>query len=154
MTVLVAEPVFPRVGPQDLFLLLPGLAVPGERDDARVGHAGHRDRLGALEGLEHVDRHPGMLVDDLLLDAEHMHDREDAGLLVVGDLLVLEIREQPADARILGGEGLDDAGMDHRIELALGQHGLDRFRVRQPRDLQVGMRRELDVLVELGEIFD
>ena len=44
--------------------------------------------------------------------------------------------------------------MDQRVELALGQHVLDRLVVRQPRDLEVGRRREIDVLVELGEPFD
>ena len=44
--------------------------------------------------------------------------------------------------------------MHDRVELALHQHGLDRLVVRQSRDLQVRRRRELDVLVELGEPFD
>ncbi len=83
-----------------------------------------------------------------------MHDREDAGALVERDLLLLVVRPQPAHPRIAGGERLDDARMDHGIELALGEHGLDRFIVGEPRQLEPRRRREVDVLVELGDPFD
>ena len=44
--------------------------------------------------------------------------------------------------------------MDHGVELALGEHRLDRFIVREARELEPGRRREVDVLVELGDPFD
>ena len=95
-----------------------------------------------------------MALDDLGLDAHHMHDREDAGLAEIAHFLALVVGEEPADALVPGGEGLDHARMEDGVELALGQHGLDRFVMRQARDLHVGRRREVDVLVELGEPMD
>src|SRR5262249_52343553 len=83
--IALAEPVLPGVFAQDAPLLLPTLAVPGERDNARILHPLHGERLGFVERLVEVDRHPGMALDDLLLDADHVHDREDAGLAIEGD---------------------------------------------------------------------
>src|SRR5712671_4361780 len=80
LAVAVGQSVFPRIAPKNFLLLLPGLAIPRERDDARVLHAPHRDRLRLVEGHEHVDRDPRVSLHDLLLEADHMHDREDAGL--------------------------------------------------------------------------
>ena len=44
--------------------------------------------------------------------------------------------------------------MDQRIDLALRQHVLDRLVVGQARDLEPGRRREVHILVELGDPFD
>src|SRR5262249_36791527 len=90
--IALAEPVLPGVLAQDALLLLPALAVPGERDDARILHPLHGERLGLVERLVEVDRHPGMALDDLLLDADHVHDRENAALAAEGDLLFFVAR--------------------------------------------------------------
>src|SRR6476620_6381188 len=71
--VALAQTVFPGVLAEDRLLLLPAFAVPGQRNDARVLHPLHRERLGLLERLVQVGRHPGMALDDLLLDADHVH---------------------------------------------------------------------------------
>src|SRR5712675_694371 len=70
LAVPFGQSVFPRIAPQRLLLLLPGLAIPRERDDARVLHALHRNRLRLVEGHEHVDRDPRVFLHDLLLEAE------------------------------------------------------------------------------------
>ena len=80
-----------------------------------------------VEGAEQIDGEPGMLVRQRLADAGDMHDREDAGALVIGHLLRLVVGEQARHARVLGEKRLDEIGMENRVELALGQHGLDRF---------------------------
>src|SRR5262245_36126034 len=108
--IALAEPVLPGVLAQDALLLLPALAVPGERDDARILHPVHGERLGLVERLVQVDRHPGMPLDNLLLDADHVHDREDAGLAVEGDLLLLVVRKQPAHAGVARGQRPDQVG--------------------------------------------
>src|SRR4051812_11872939 len=61
-TVFIGQPVLPRIGTEHALLLLPGSAIPGERDDARIDHALHGNRLRFVEGAEQVDRQPGMLV--------------------------------------------------------------------------------------------
>src|SRR5258705_4249568 len=52
--VALTQAVFPWVLAEDALLLLPRLPVPGERNDARVLHAAHRDRLGLVERLVEV----------------------------------------------------------------------------------------------------
>src|SRR5205814_2228909 len=77
LAIALAQSVLPRVDPENLLLLLPGLAIPGKRHDARVLHALHGDRLRFVEGLKDVHRDPGISLHDLLAEAEHVHDRED-----------------------------------------------------------------------------
>src|SRR5262245_28600389 len=108
--IALGEPVLPGVLAEDALLLLPTLAVPGERDNARILHPLHGERLGLVERLVQVDRHPGMALDNLLLDADHVHDREDAGLAVEGDLLLLVVRKQPAHAGVARGQRPDQVG--------------------------------------------
>src|ERR1044071_282418 len=83
----VGKTVFPRIAAEHLLLLVPGLEIPGERHNAWVFHPAHGDGLRALEGMEQVDRNPGMAVDDFLPDAHHVHDREDLRLLEEPHLL-------------------------------------------------------------------
>ncbi len=51
--------------------------------------------------------------------------------LIVGHFFRLVVGEQARHARIAGDKRLDQIGMENRVELALRQHGLDRFVVRQ-----------------------
>src|SRR6476619_2705461 len=90
--VLVAEAIFPRIGAEDLLLLVPGFEIPGERHDARVLHPAHADGLGLLEGVEQIEWNPRVAVDDLLADAHHVHDRENLRLLVETYFLSLVVR--------------------------------------------------------------
>src|SRR6476469_3505002 len=39
LAILLREPVFPGIRTENPLLLLPGVAIPGERHDARVRHA-------------------------------------------------------------------------------------------------------------------
>src|SRR5262245_26325278 len=112
--VALGEPVLPGVLAEDALLLLPSLAIPGERDDARIFHPLHGERLGLVERLVQVDRHPGMALDDLLLDADHVHNRENAGLAIERDLLLFVVRKQPAHAAVARGEPPDPVGREQR----------------------------------------
>ena len=152
--VLFGQPVFPRIGTEHALLLLPGGTIPDKRHDARVGHAFHGDRLGLVEGAKQIDRQPGMLVGQLLAQAGDVHDRENAGALVVRHLFRLVVGEQARHARVFGEERLDEIGMKHGVELALGQHGLDRFLLGQQLVFDIGRQRHVDVVVELGHPFD
>src|SRR3954447_8035362 len=125
--VALLQPIFPRVLAEDALLLLPALAVPGKRYDARVFHPLHGDRLRLLERLIEIDGHPRMALDDLLLDANDMHDGEDPGLAIEGDLLFLVVRKQTADALVARGERPDQVGREQRVDLAVDQHVLERF---------------------------
>src|SRR5262249_44821045 len=154
LDVALAAAVFPRIGADEFLLLLPGFAVPDERHHARVLHPLHRDALGLVEGVEHVDRHPRMAADDLLLDAEDVHDREDAGALEIGLLFLLPVRKQARHARVLLHQRLDQIGMDHGVEAALREQAFDRLVVRELADLEAGRRLELDRLVEFRHPFD
>src|SRR4029453_15877521 len=82
------QSIFPGVLAEDALLLLPALAVPGERHDARVLHPLHGEGLRLLERLIEINGHPWMPIDDLLLDPDHVHDRKDPGLAIEGDLLL------------------------------------------------------------------
>src|SRR3954447_5728054 len=111
------QSVFPGVLAEDALLLLPALAIPGERYDAWVLHPLHGDRLGLLERLVEIDGHPRMPIDDLLLDPDHVHDRENPGLAIEGDLLLLVVRKQAADALVARGERPDQVGRQQRVDL-------------------------------------
>src|SRR5690349_9749399 len=152
--IALAQSVFPGIGTEDRLLLLPGLAIEDQRDDARVLHALHGDRLRLLERAIHVDWNPRMPVDDLLLDAEHMHDRVDTRLFVICDLLGTVIWKKPPDPRILLDQRPDEIGVQYRVEYPRRQHALDRLLMRQPRELQVRRRGKFNALVELGEPLD
>src|SRR5262249_726083 len=117
--VALREPIFPGVLAEDGLLLLPGLPIPGKRNDARVLHSLHGELLGALERLVHVDRNPGMAFDDLLLDADHVHDRKYAGPLIERDLLLLVVGKEAADALVSHLERIDQIGREQRVDLAL-----------------------------------
>src|SRR5204862_378455 len=83
--------------------------------------------------------------------ADDVHDRENAGPAIEGDLLLLVIWKQPAHALIAGRQRPDQVGRQQRVDFALDQHVLERFIVRHLRDLEARRRREIDVLVELTE---
>src|SRR5215471_12975520 len=112
VSVALRQSVFPRVPAENALLLLPFLAVPGERDDARILHSLHGKRLGLVERLIQVDRYPWMSLDDLLLDGDDVHDRENAGPAVEGDLLLLVIRKQPPHPLIPGRQRPDQVGRE------------------------------------------
>src|SRR5262245_964493 len=131
LAVLFREAVFPRIGSEHALLLFPGVAVPGERHNAWIRHALHRDRLCFIECSEQVHGEPRMLVRQRLPQPKHVHDRENSGALKIGHLFRLVIRKETRHARISGEKRLDEIGMKHRVELPLGQHGLDRFIIRQ-----------------------
>ena len=69
-------------------------------------------------------------------------------LAVERDLLLLVVREQPADARIARRQRLEQIGREQRVDLAGDQHVLERRVLRHLRDVEAGRRREVDVLVE------
>src|SRR4029079_3253532 len=101
--IALLQPIFPGVLAEDALLLLPALAVPGERHDARVLHPLHGEGLRLLERLIEIDGHPWMPIYDLLLDPDHVHDRKDPGLAIEGDLLLLVVRKQAPDTLVPGG---------------------------------------------------
>src|SRR5262249_32186379 len=103
LCVAFRQSVFPGVRAEDVLLLLPALAVPSERDDARILHPLHGERLRFVEGLVQVDRHPWMPLDDLPLDTDDVHDRENTGPAMEGDLLLLVVRKQPPHPLIAAG---------------------------------------------------
>src|SRR3954467_8840724 len=72
--VALGQAVFPRVRAEQILLLLPCRAVPGERHDAGVLQPPHREAFCLLEGIEHIDRNPWMALQDFTSDPEHMHD--------------------------------------------------------------------------------
>src|SRR5215831_8953833 len=117
-TVVVREPVFPRIRAEDPFLFFPSIAIPSKWHNARVCHALHCDCFGFIEGLEQIDRKPWVLVDQRLSDTEHVHDRKNAGSLEISHFFGLVIRKQPRNARILRNKRLDEIGMKNRIEPA------------------------------------
>src|ERR1700738_2555393 len=102
--VALGQSVLPGILSEDRFLLFPSLPIPRQRHDARVGHPLHGSRLRLLERLVQVNRHPGVSINDLLLDADHMHDREYPGVAIEGDLLLLVVREEAPDALVARGK--------------------------------------------------
>ncbi len=58
--VRLGQAVFPRVAAEQLLLLVPRFLIPGERHQARIAHALHRDVLRLVERLVEVGDHPGM----------------------------------------------------------------------------------------------
>ena len=56
-----------------------------------------------------------------------VHDRENAGLLIVSFLFDLVVREQTRHTCIASDKRLDQIRMKNRIEFPFRQHGLDRF---------------------------
>src|SRR5262245_3409915 len=152
--VAFGQPVFPGVRAEDALLLLPALAVPSERDDARILHSFHGERLGFFESLVQVDRHPRIPLDDLPLDTDDVHDRKNAGPAIEGDLLLLVVWKQPPHPLIPGRQRPDQIGRQQRVDFTLDQHVLERFVLWHLRDLEARWRREIDVLVELTEPLD
>src|SRR5665213_3218164 len=65
-TVLVGEPVFPRIGTEDALLLFPSGTIPGERHDARIGHALHGNVFRLVKGTEQIDGEPRMFLRNAL----------------------------------------------------------------------------------------
>src|SRR5262249_49421244 len=152
--VAFGQAVFPGVRAEDALLLLPALAVPSERDDARILHSFHGERLGFFESLVQVDRHPRIPLDDLPLDTDDVHDRKNAGPAIEGDLLLLVICKQPPHPLIPGRQRPDQVGRQQRVDFTLDQHVLERFVLWHLRDLEARRRREIHVLVELTKPLD
>ena len=61
------------------------------------------------------------------------------------------VGEETRHARILGEERLDEIGMKHRVELAFGQHRLDRFVVQQAGIFDVRRQADFDVILDLRD---
>ena len=129
--------ILPEVRSHDLHGLL-GLGLePGQRHHQRVhvAEVDHRERLGLQERLVDARCQPGILLDQRLPDADEMHDREQAGLLVVGLLGLARIGEQSRNMRLAVEERRRRARREQRVELAVAQHldqrlpGLERLEV-------------------------
>src|SRR5262245_57480324 len=65
--IALGEPVLPGILAEDALLLLPTLPIPGERDDARILHPLHGERLGLVEHFVQVDRNTGLALTDILI---------------------------------------------------------------------------------------
>ena len=79
----------------------------------------------------------GMALDDLLLDTDHVHDRENPGLAIEGNLLLLVVRKQPAHAGVTAVSGRIRSG-ERRIDLARDQHVLERLILGDLRNVETG----------------
>src|SRR5215813_14108009 len=117
---IVVEAVRPQIVASQRALLLPVADEPGEahRERIAVVHALDRQILRLTERLVQADGDPGMALVDLSLDGDHVHDREDAVLLVVLALDVPEIREQSRDARVAPAEDVWHVGREERVDLS------------------------------------
>ena len=111
LAVRLAEAVGPRIGTEQLALVLPVRGEPRQRHDAHVRHALIGELLRLLEGAAQHHRHPGIALDDLLLDRGDMHDREDAGVLEIGPLPLDIVREQPRDPLVAVENGFGVCGV-------------------------------------------
>src|SRR6266849_3497229 len=154
VTVLVGEAVFPRVRAHDSFLLLPRFAVRSERHDPRVCQSFHGKVLGLVKGVEQIDGGPWVLFNDMPFDAQNMHDRENAGLLVKGQFLAAIVWKEAGDPRVVFDQRTDQIGMQQRIDLSVSQHLFDRGVGRHTLDLEIGGRHKFYCLVQLAKPLD
>src|SRR4051812_7934481 len=145
------QPVFPRIAAKCSLLLFDRGAYPGERHHAGVLHPAVGHLLRLFERLHQVGRHPGIFVDNLLLDGRHMHDREIPGLAKIIELDRLVIGEQARDALVALRERPWDGRRDHRRDVAVGQHIAQRLRAFFHLDPQSGRRVEGDVLAAVDD---
>src|SRR5262245_53891031 len=154
LAVGIGETVLPWIGPKNLPLLLDCGAHPGERHHARVRYPLIGHLLRRLECLDQVGGDPGIFVDDLLANRGDVHDREYPGLAIILDLDLLVVRKQPRNALIAHHERTRDGGGDHRWNVAVSEHVVERLGALLDLDAQIARRVEGDVLAAVGHPCD
>src|SRR5689334_13893707 len=112
------DAVGPEVLAEDGRDLLGPRRKPGQRNARGVVFAEPRQApaLGGLETLEQVHGDPAVTVVNLAADRDRVHDREDAGLAVVGELDGRVILEEPADPGLALLVSLRRMRGHHRVE--------------------------------------
>ncbi len=131
---VVPDVVGPVIFSHDRPLLVDGGGHP--RGDEHLG-------IGAVEPVQgHVPRLPvrleqrhrrfRVLVHEVLLERHHVADGEDAGGLVVVELLGLVVAEKPSHARVPPADGRQHVGLDDRIHFPRQQHVVQRPGVLRP----------------------
>src|SRR5256712_928068 len=101
---------------------------PGERRvrGGDVGEPLHGAVLGFLEGLVEIHREPGVALQHIGLDDDHVHYGKDPGLLEIRRFDLLVVRKQAPDSAAEGARrprrehGVDVPGEQHIVERALG----------------------------------
>src|SRR6185437_12766257 len=90
------------VGAEQLRVVVGVVEAPGNREarGRHLGRAVEAAALGFLEALEQRHGDPGRPLVEVAPDGDDMHDREDAGLLVVIELDRLVVGEQADDVGI------------------------------------------------------
>src|SRR6185312_6638403 len=130
------DPIRVPVVTEDFFLLLDERLQEGERHLRRAGflHGAVAILLGLAQRLVHAQGNPGMTVEHIFPDDDHMHDGIDARLLEIRDLKLAIVRQQPPhlwraapEARriVSGDETIDLAALQHVAQLAAGGRLLD-----------------------------
>src|SRR5215467_11729533 len=154
VTVRVGEAVLPWIRAHKFFLLFPRLAIKGERYDPRVCQSLHGDVLGLIKGMEQVDGDPWVVFNDMPFDAEDMHDRKNAGLLVKRQFFAAIVGKQAGDPRILVDQRTNQIRMQQRIDLSVSQHLFNRRIGRHALDLEIGARHKFYRFIEFAKPLD
>src|SRR5262249_58172224 len=87
-------------------------------------------------------RQPGIFLPQLVADAEEVHEREHARLVVVGLLGLARIGKQPLDVRLAAQERGGRARREQRVELAVAQHADQRVLLADRLEVEAGDRLE------------
>src|SRR6266702_2453468 len=115
---VLLDPIGPGIAAEKLEYLIDVAGQPRHHvaQSPQVIHALERDLLGALERVEEAGRNEWILLVDLLLDHDEVHDRADPRALVIFLFELDEVGKQPPDIRV-GPVRLRQAGADSGVDL-------------------------------------
>src|SRR5262249_14771187 len=122
---------------------------PRQRHHQRVDieEVGHGQRLGLAERFVDARRQPWIFLHELLADADEVHEREHAGLFVVGLLGFARVGEQPFDVRFAAQERRGRPRREQRVQLAIPQHTDERLLFADGFEVEARNRLERGALV-------
>src|SRR5499427_2334628 len=122
---VLLEPVGPEVVAEEPLHALRVRSEPREGGMRRgdVREALDRAPLRIVESLVEIHREPGMALEHVRLDRDHVHDGENARLLEIRLLGRFVVGKEPPDSL---AEVLRGTRRQHRVELAREQHVVER----------------------------
>src|SRR5438046_492248 len=112
-------------GAEKFPLFPPELLHPYESETTRIPHALVTSLFGALKTLNQAHRHPGIFLQNVILDHHRVHDRENAALFIVVDLGCLRVGKKQRHFRRTVSDRRQHFRIKRRFELAVEQHLVD-----------------------------
>src|SRR6516162_4038446 len=119
IVIVLLEPLIERMFAEEFSFFLQVRSSPGETQAMGLLHEFVIGAPRRRKGLEQAGCNPRIVLEDIRLDDDRMHDREDLGLLIVVALVLLEVGKQSLNGAFTPNPCFGQVRLRLRIDLPL-----------------------------------